>query len=224
MELLNLKCQNCGAKLKRNDSNDTMYCPHCGSSFAMTDFANNDRPAAKSVADQSRLSEKAKNGFTMLESSSFDDAAAFFKNLLLFEPDNAECYIGLMLAKLHCRYKEELLHVTDIVDLDECDELLNNTIKFGNDEQRAYIENVRLQQKYCLGIRLYGSDLQRDVEAAKKIFSELGNYKDSAIKVERCNKRIDDFKRHIKFPIYGVVTFLAIAAIVVLGIIFLLKK
>lgn len=34
MELVNLKCLNCGATLVRGESG-TAYCPHCGSVYAL---------------------------------------------------------------------------------------------------------------------------------------------------------------------------------------------
>lgn len=126
-----------------------------------------------------------------------------------------------MLAKLELPNKEALLDSTEIYDFNEYRKLIDDIIKFGDGEERAFAIKISLQQKYCKAIRQYESDLRRDVENARKLFEELGDYKDSKSKIALCDKRIKEFSLSKPEKI-GIIV--GVAAVVLIGVLFLIFR
>ncbi len=232
MELVNLKCLNCGATLVRGESG-TAYCPHCGSVYALESRSSqtvvNNQTINNITADTVKINvdnsvnvaPKLRRAFILLEEENYYDAEKILNDVLLFEPENAEAYIGILLAKLELPNKEALLDSTEIYDFNEYRKLIDDIIKFGDGEERAFAIKISLQQKYCKAIRQYESDLRRDVENARKLFEELGDYKDSKSKIALCDKRIKEF-RLSKPEKIGIIV--GIAAVVLIGVLFLIFR
>lgn len=232
MELVNLKCLNCGATLVRGESG-TAYCPHCGSVYALESRSGqtvvNNQTINNITADTVKINvdnsvnvaPKLRRAFILLEEENYYDAEKILNDVLLFEPENAEAYIGVLLAKLELPNKEALLDSTEIYDFNEYRKLIDDIIKFGDGEERAFAIKISLQQKYCKAIRQYESDLRRDVENARKLFEELGDYKDSKSKIVLCDKRIKEFSLSKPEKI-GIIV--GIAAVVLIGVLFLIFR
>lgn len=232
MELVNLKCLNCGATLVRGESG-TAYCPHCGSVYALESRSGqtvvNNQTINNITADTVKINvdnsvnvaPKLRRAFILLEEENYYDAEKILNDVLLFEPENAEAYIGVLLAKLELPNKEALLDSTEIYDFNEYRKLIDDIIKFGDGEERAFAIKISLQQKYCKAIRQYESDLRRDVENARKLFEELGDYKDSKSKIALCDKRIKEFSLSKPEKI-GIIV--GIAAVVLIGVLFLIFR
>lgn len=232
MELVNLKCLNCGATLVRGESG-TAYCPHCGSVYALESRSGqtvvNNQTINNITADTVKINvdnsvnvaPKLRRAFILLEEENYYDAEKILNDVLLFEPENAEAYIGVLLAKLELPNKEALLDSTEIYDFNEYRKLIDDIIKFGDGEERAFAIKISLQQKYCKAIRQYESDLRRDVENARKLFEELGDYKDSKNKIALCDKRIKEFSLSKPEKI-GIIV--GIAAVVLIGVLFLIFR
>lgn len=232
MELVNLKCLNCGATLVRGESG-TAYCPHCGSVYALefrsSQTVVNNQTINNITADTVKINvdnsvnvaPKLRRAFILLEEENYYDAEKILNDVLLFEPENAEAYIGVLLAKLELPNKEALLDSTEIYDFNEYGKLIDDIIKFGDGEERAFAIKISLQQKYCKAIRQYESDLRRDVENARKLFEELGDYKDSKNKIALCDKRIKEFSLSKPEKI-GIIV--GVAAVVLIGVLFLIFR
>lgn len=232
MELVNLKCLNCGATLVRGESG-TAYCPHCGSVYALESRSGqtvvNNQTINNITADTVKINvdnsvnvaPKLRRAFILLEEENYYDAEKILNDVLLFEPENAEAYIGVLLAKLELPNKEALLDSTEIYDFNEYRKLIDDIIKFGDGEERAFAIKISLQQKYCKAIRQYESDLRRDVENARKLFEELGDYKDSKSKIALCDKRIKEFSLSKPEKI-GIIV--GVAAVVLIGVLFLIFR
>lgn len=232
MELVNLKCLNCGATLVRGESG-TAYCPHCGSVYALESRSGqtvvNNQTINNITADTVKINvdnsvnvaPKLRRAFILLEEENYYDAEKILNDVLLFEPENAEAYIGVLLAKLELPNKEALLDSTEIYDFNEYRKLIDDIIKFGDGEERAFAIKISLQQKYCKAIRQYESDLRRDVENARKLFEELGDYKDSKNKIALCDKRIKEFSLSKPEKI-GIIV--GVAAVVLIGVLFLIFR
>lgn len=232
MELVNLKCLNCGATLVRGESG-TAYCLHCGSVYALESRSGqtvvNNQTINNITADTVKINvdnsvnvaPKLRRAFILLEEENYYDAEKILNDVLLFEPENAEAYIGVLLAKLELPNKEALLDSTEIYDFNEYRKLIDDIIKFGDGEERAFAIKISLQQKYCKAIRQYESDLRRDVENARKLFEELGDYKDSKSKIALCDKRIKEFSLSKPEKI-GIIV--GVAAVVLIGVLFLIFR
>lgn len=126
-----------------------------------------------------------------------------------------------MLAKLELPNKEALLDSTEIYDFNEYRKLIDDIIKFGDGEERAFAIKISLQQKYCKAIRQYESDLRRDVENARKLFEELGDYKDSKNKIALCDEKISQFSLTTPEK-FGIIV--GVAAVVLIGVLFLIFR
>lgn len=232
MESVNLKCLNCGATLVRGESG-TAYCPHCGSVYALESRSGqtvvNNQTINNITADTVKINvdnsvnvaPKLRRAFILLEEENYYDAEKILNDVLLFEPENAEAYIGVLLAKLELPNKEALLDSTEIYDFNEYRKLIDDIIKFGDGEERAFAIKISLQQKYCKAIRQYESDLRRDVENARKLFEELGDYKDSKSKIALCDKRIKEFSLSKPEKI-GIIV--GVAVVVLIGVLFLIFR
>lgn len=232
MELVNLKCLNCGATLVRGESG-TAYCPHCGSVYALESRSGqtvvNNQTINNITADTVKINvdnsvnvaPKLRRAFILLEEENYYDAEKILNDVLLFEPENAEAYIGVLLAKLELPNKEALLDSTEIYDFNEYRKLIDDIIKFGDGEERAFAIKISLQQKYCKAIRQYESDLRRDVENARKLFEELGDYKDSKNKIALCDEKISQFSLTTPEK-FGIIV--GVAAVVLIGVLFLIFR
>ncbi len=173
------------------------------------------------VDNSVNVAPKLRRAFILLEEENYYDAEKILNDVLLFEPENAEAYIGVLLAKLELPNKEALLDSTEIYDFNEYRKLIDDIIKFGDGEERAFAIKISLQQKYCKAIRQYESDLRRDVENARKLFEELGDYKDSKSKIALCDKRIKEFSLSKPEKI-GIIV--GVAAVVLIGVLFLIFR
>lgn len=110
MELVNLKCLNCGATLVRGESG-TAYCPHCGSVYALESRSSqtvvNNQTINNITADTVKINvdnsvnvaPKLRRAFILLEEENYYDAEKILNDVLLFEPENAEAYIGGLACK-----------------------------------------------------------------------------------------------------------------------------
>ena len=94
-----------------------------------------------------------------LEDEEFERADEFCEQILNIDPKNAEAYICKMLIEFNCRTKDELSSLkTSIADSKN----YNKVIRFGNDEQIAYVKGVED------GIQTYFKKVREEEERKKE--------------------------------------------------------
>lgn len=208
MSLINLKCLNCGAELKGDAANKVMRCPHCSSVFQVESAANyyNNTYQTNNYINASVVNLNGANaaslirrGFIILEDGEFSKAEKLFNDALDLEPENGEGYLGLLLVKLRVKTKEELGdEYSSFADLPE----YNKVVRFGDENTKNYLNDClnkiadrRNKEKYDYASSLLRYGSTELTEKAKTLFTQLGDYSDSAERVKQCEQTLQGFKK-----------------------------
>lgn len=208
MSLINLKCLNCGAELKGDAANKVMRCPHCSSVFQVESAANyyNNTYQTNNYINASVVNLNGANaanlirrGFIILEDGEFSKAEKLFNDALDLEPENGEGYLGLLLVKLRVKTKEELGdEYSSFADLPE----YNKVVRFGDENTKNYLNDClnkiadrRNKEKYDYASSLLRYGSTELTEKAKTLFTQLGDYSDSAERVKQCEQMLQGFKK-----------------------------
>ena len=138
-----------------------------------------------------------KRAFIFLEDGEFSRADEFCEQVLNIDPENAEAYIGKLMAELNVRSRESLKDQPQTFDT------RNNyqkAMRFGSDSIKkelsgitTYIldrnETARQDAIYQKAIRaLNASQTESSYLEAANLFSSIISYKDSAEQTENCKK------------------------------------
>lgn len=141
--------------------------------------------------------------FIFLEDGDFANADEYCEKVLDMEPENAEAYLGKMMAELRVRKREDLALFDEPFD-----ESANykRALRFADEafaeELRGYIytinerkENRRLESLYRNCVRVMEtSRTEEDYINAAKNFEELGSFGSSAEMANRCRVKVEEIK------------------------------
>lgn len=149
-----------------------------------------------------------KRSFMFLEDGEFDRADEFCEQVLNRDPENAQAYLGKLMAELK---------VETIDGLVECKEPFEENvnykkiIRFGDAKLKerlsAIIDSIiernesdRIENEYQQArISMGKSKTPEDFMAASKLFSQLGSYKDSSELEALCLKKSEEAKLDITY-------------------------
>lgn len=141
-----------------------------------------------------------KRAFMFLEDGDWDSANEYCEKVLDIDPENAEAYLGKLMAELKVRKQE---------DLANCKEPFNGNsnyqkaLRFADNELSAalkgYIthiternENARLERIYTDAVnKMNCTNTQGGFEVAAQAFEKISEYKDSAELAKRCMEQAD---------------------------------
>lgn len=133
--------------------------------------------------------------FLFLEDGDWQSADEYCERVLDIDPENALGYLGKLMAELHVRKQEELIHCEKPFDGSSN---YQKVVRFGDDELKAvlqgYIEHIndrnekiRLEEDYkiaCDAIHFAESEI--DYKEVANLFQKISEYKDSAVLAEKC--------------------------------------
>ena len=144
-----------------------------------------------------------KRGEMALSDGAFDRADAFFEQVLNQDPENADAYVGKLLAALHLKQRGELKNATVSF---ENNDAYRKAIRFGDDNLKAElaealrsvrggIEDRKKQEVYDRATVLFvrGKDIPTCREA-KALFQSIAGYRDAEKCVALCDGKIDELK------------------------------
>ena len=146
--------------------------------------------------------------FIFLEDGDWSSAKEYCEKILDYEPENAQAYLGKLMAELQVHFREDLERYGN-------DFSKNNNyhkiIRYGDAELVNYLKSclekiqVQLQekgveQKYANAIRMLNeARTEGDYRTAAVRFDELGDYRDSRDKMLLCDMRAKEAKQRILY-------------------------
>lgn len=169
-----IKCENCGTMIETNGNDATVLCHNCGTKCEPPVIGNN---------------AFLKRGFLALEDGEWTKAKEFFEQSLNTDPECGDSYLGLLMAELKVKTKD---------DLKNCQKPFDNNnnyskiIRFGSPELKADLEgyidyiNTRnqaedVEKDYLVASKVANSSKNPNkLRKANKTLIALGDYKDSA--------------------------------------------
>ena len=146
-----------------------------------------------------------KRGYLALEDGEWDKADDFFEQALNQDAEDAQAYLGKLMAELHVKTKE---------DLKKCKEPFDNNnqykkvIRFGNEklksELTSYISYIketnelnRLENAYSKALQQMNTALTEGAfKVAAAAFREISGYKDSKELSEQCLEKAEIAKKN----------------------------
>ena len=149
---------------------------------------------AKSVeapkAQSNSFDSLIKRIYLLLEDGEFDKADELCEQVLNGDPENAEAYICKMLIEFKCHTKDELSSLkTSIANSKN----YNKVIRFGNDEQIAYVKGVEESaQAYFKKVR---EEEERKIEEEHKKEEELNRQRLERRKAEKLKRQQEEERR-----------------------------
>ena len=141
------------------------------------------------------ISPLLRRAFMFLEDGDFDRADEFCEQVLNQNPENAQAYLGKLMAELRVKQQADL---ADCAEPFDSFDNFRKIIRFADDRLKsemegciAYInernENKRLTEQYASCVQAMNAARKaNDYIFVARHFAELGNYKDSATLSQEC--------------------------------------
>ena len=147
-----------------------------------------------------------KRAFMFLEDGDFDRADEFCEQVLNQDPENAQAYLGKLMAELRVKRQADLANCAESFDNNKNYE---KAVRFADttlsSELRGYVatikdrnarkaEEARKEALYLKAMDDYKTyDIQR-LQEAIKAFTSLSGYKDSDERIRLCQSKIDQIR------------------------------
>ena len=147
-----------------------------------------------------------KRVFMFLEDGDFDRADEFCEQILNQDPENAQAYLGKLMAELHIKRQEDLANCAELFDNNKNYEKamrfadtklateLRICIETIKDRNTRKAEEARKSTEYLLALGDYRSNDAPRIQKALEIFNALNGYKDSDEYVRLCQAKIDQIR------------------------------
>ena len=147
-----------------------------------------------------------KRVFMFLEDADFDRADEFCEQILNQDPENAQAYLGKLMAELHIKRQEDLANCAELFDNNKNYEKamrfadtklateLRICIETIKDRNTRKAEEARKSTEYLLALGDYRSNDAPRIQKALEIFNALNGYKDSDEYVRLCQAKIDQIR------------------------------
>lgn len=215
-----LQCEICGGKLVGKPGG-IFECDSCGTEYS-TEWAKAkiqeiqgtvkvegtvEVKGSVQVEGAANVQSLIKRGYIALEDGKWDDAKKSFNDALNADPENAEAYLGIVLAKMQCCDKESFADDFFKNDIDKnIHDGLKRVKQFGSAEVKAWVEDLYRKKaseteemltalkeaKYAEACELQESGEVEKLEKAEEIFELLDDFKDSVERAEACVRAIEE--------------------------------
>ena len=142
-----------------------------------------------------------KRAFMFLEDGDWSSANDYCEKVLDLDPENAQAYMGKLMAELKKHKREYLGNGTDRIDsynnykkaIRFADNTLKAELEGYSNEIKERIENNRKEKIYSSAKHIFTySEEPNDLLQANKDFASIGNYKDSKTLATKCLDKIYD--------------------------------
>lgn len=145
-----------------------------------------------------------KRAFMFLEDGDWQSANEYCEKVLDMDPENAQAYLGKLMAELQVRKKEELVNCAYSFDHTAN---YQRVMQFGDDklkiEMQGYIsqinqrnEQARLEQLYSNAVTaMQAAKTEEDFKAAAAAFQAISEFKDSEHLAARCLDQAQNAKK-----------------------------
>ena len=136
-----------------------------------------------------------KRAFLFLEDGKWQDADEYCERVLDIDPENAQAYLGKLMAELRVRKQEQLADCEE--PFDDRDNF-GKIIRFGNGkleaEMRGYITHINERNENAHLMAIYNeavtamdeADTEKDYKSVAELFDAIVDFKDSEILAQQC--------------------------------------
>ena len=138
-----------------------------------------------------------KRSFICLEDSDWKKADSLLEQVLNFEPENAQAYLGKLLAEFNLRNESELASGKN--DLSNSNNF-KRVMLYGDEDLKSRMQKYHdISVKYSQKAKVYYEAAQKmnnansvaQIQEAKKIFLSLEDFEDAPQKARECENRVD---------------------------------
>lgn len=145
-----------------------------------------------------------KRAFIFLEDGNWAEADEYCEKVLDQDPENAQAYLGKLMAEKHACTQEKLADCKTPFDNSNN---FNKAVKYGGEELAAtlngYVSGIKERNEQARLNSVYNSAMQkmehacseRDYNAAAQQFKSIQNFKNSAALAEECLNKAEEIKR-----------------------------
>ena len=171
-------------------------------------LTESDAPAAKeTVADHGgtvNVAPLLKRAFMFLEDGEFARADEFCEQVLNQDPENAQAYLGKLMAELHCCKQESLKNCEEPFDERK---YYQKALRFGDDELKTSLisiiehinernENYRLIRTYNEAFRQMKSAASESAyQSAAAAFESIIGFQDSDVRMAECLEKAETARK-----------------------------
>lgn len=136
-----------------------------------------------------------KRAVMFLEDGDWIHADEYCEKVLDVDPENAQAYLGKLMAELHVNKQEQLMDCTEPFDESNnyqkvmrfADETLKTTLQSYADYVRTCAENARVEGLYQKAVStLESAKTEKQCKDAAAIFQSIIGYKDADEKISMC--------------------------------------
>ena len=148
----------------------------------------------------SNIAPLIKRIFMFLEDGEFESAVDYCERVLDAEPENANAYLGKLMADLKVKRIEDLEICSDPFDGNSN---YTKILRYGDNELisklKRFVESIKdrnLTSAYNNALNHFdNANSIRDYLDAKKLFSNLGDYQDALTYISRCDTAISEIEQ-----------------------------
>lgn len=169
-----IKCKSCGANLNVGAGKRTITCEYCGTVQTLFD------DDSQNWEERNEEINLLKRAFLALEDGEFEKADGFCEQVLNHNPENAQAYLGKLLAEFKLQKWEALREWKDLIDVNtnhNCKRIL----QFAEEPLRSeFCKILAWNKEQCY--RLVMERIQRDDRNYTEILEllvKLNGYKDT---------------------------------------------
>ncbi len=172
--------------------------------------ASSEKPAATKETvvinnGNANVAPLLKRAFMFLEDGNFEEADEYCEKVLDQDPENAQAYLGKLLAELEVKTKDKLVNCSTPFDNSNNyqkavrfgDTALKNELKNCVDYIRKRNEETRLNDTYNKALSIMKSaKTEEDFKSAASIFKTIPKFKDSAELAENCLAQAENSRKN----------------------------
>ena len=141
-----------------------------------------------------------KRVFMFLEDGDWNSANEYSEKVLDIEPENAQAYLGKLMADLHVKKQDNLKDKAEAFDNNSN---YKKAVRFADDNLKTnlagHIEHINARNNEAVYKRaqnaMAAADTENAYKEAAKIFETVSGYKDAAVLAQDCYKRAEEVKR-----------------------------
>ncbi len=153
------------------------------------------------INDNTNASPLLKRAFMFLEDKNWREADEYCEKVLDLDPENAEAYLGKLMAELQASKQE------DLADCEESFEQNNNyqkAVRFGDGKLKkaltgyaGKIRDRKTEKLYCGAVEnMQHANSENDFKLLAKQFESFSDYKDSKSLAEQCLENAEDCRKN----------------------------
>ena len=169
------------------------------------DSKHENEPSAQTSANAT-VDSLLKRAFMFLEDGDWDSANEYCEKVLDIDPENAEAYLGKLMAMCRANNHNQLVNAENPFDNNP---IYQKIMRFGDEKLKEdlikYVDRIKIRNENNRKQKIYNNAhsmiKQGTVETyndAINMLKQISGYKDSAKLIEQCKKDIEEIQAKIK--------------------------